>query len=1290
MKISALTALATTPANEDLFVVVDVSDTSMADSGSTRKITASNLLGGVVLLSGSYSNPTWLTSLAGSKITGNISGLAANVSGTIAIANGGTGQVAKAAAFDALSPTSTLGDISYFSTTNTRLAGNTSTTKQFLSQTGNGSISAAPVWSTLTPTDVGLSNVENTALSTWAGSSNLTTLGTISTGTWSGTAISITKGGTGQVTAAAGFDALSPMTLLGDIIYGGASGTRTRLAGNITATKNFLTQTGNGSISAAPVWNPISSSDVGLGNVENTTLSTWAGSTSITTLGTIATGTWSGTAIAINKGGTGQTTSSAAFDALSPTSTLGDISYYSTTNTRLAGNTTTTRKFLLSLGNGSISAAPSWDTVTKTDVGLSAVENTALSTWAGSTNLTTLGTVSSGTWSGTTISINKGGTGQVTANDALNALLPTQTGLSGRVLQTDGTDTSWVVTSGVPGGSNTQLQFNNSSSFGGAASLTYASNVLTITSQANSDVPLIVTGTASQSGNLVNFKQTTTLLSAITAAGNFTGNAANVTGTVAIANGGTGQTSSSLAFDALSPLTTLGDILYYSTTNTRLAGNTSTTRKFLLSVGNGSISAAPSFDTVTKTDVGLSNVENTALSTWAGSANITTLGTISTGTWQGAVIGSIYGGAGTVSGILKANGSGLVSAATAGVDYASPGSYITSLTGDVTAAGPGAAGATVAFVGGSAASAVNTATVLANAATSANTASAIMRRDASSNVLINEIIEGLTSTATAAGTTTLTVASTPYQRFTGTTTQICKLPDATTLTVGHYYTVLNRSTDAVTLNDNGNNTLTTLSGSTECRAVLTNNSTNTGTWDLQTIPSALSSWAGSTSITTLGTISAGTWSGTTIAINKGGTGQTSANDALNALLPTQTGNNTKFLQTDGTNTSWASATAGAGGSSGQVQYNSGGSLAGAAQVIYATSVVMFTVSAALATDIPLVVKGASAQSVSLQEWRDSADAPMAKIVGAAAGSMQFMLKNNGSGFLGLTVGANNIGLGNGSSDTLVVFTSGTPTVRLGSTSGVFTTGEGGSVTLQAGAYSGISGDGGTTSVLGGAGGVSGNRNGGTVYIAGGAKLGTGVVDGNTVLGYTGSAVRGNVSLFGAGSFGSGVQVISIANATTNPSTNPTGGGILYCDSGALKYRGSSGGVISLGASGTLSATEVASGTTTPLKMNAHYGDITVDSDGATITFDMSVTDKHIVTLGGNRTLAVTNDQDGQTFMLILKQDGTGSRTVTWFANILWSNGSIPTLTTTADKIDVFSFIRLSSSSYLGFTTGLNF
>lgn len=47
------------------------------------------------------------------------------------------------------------------------------------------------------------------------------------------------------------------------------------------------------------------------------------------------------------------------------------------------------------------------------------------------------------------------------------------------------------------------------------------------------------------------------------------------------------------------------------------------------------------------------------------------------------------------------------------------------------------------------------------------------------------------------------------------------------------------------------------------------------------------------------------------------------------------------------------------------------------------------------------------------------------------------------------------------------------------------------------------------------------------------------------------------------SFGGGVGVISIANATTVPTSSPTGGGVIYCEGGALKYRGSSGTITTI-------------------------------------------------------------------------------------------------------------------------------
>jgi hypothetical protein len=56
-------------------------------------------------------------------------------------------------------------------------------------------------WQTLDKAAVGLGNVENTALSTWAGSTNLITLGVVTNGTWQATAVAVLYGGTGSTTA---------------------------------------------------------------------------------------------------------------------------------------------------------------------------------------------------------------------------------------------------------------------------------------------------------------------------------------------------------------------------------------------------------------------------------------------------------------------------------------------------------------------------------------------------------------------------------------------------------------------------------------------------------------------------------------------------------------------------------------------------------------------------------------------------------------------------------------------------------------------------------------------------------------------------------------------------------------------------------------------------------------------------------------------------------------------------------------------------------------------------------
>lgn len=76
--------------------------------------------------------------------------------------------------------------------------------------------------------------------------------------------VPIASGGTGQTSAIAAFNALSPMTAYGDVIYGGTSapGQGTALAGNITTTKKFLSGVGTGSTAAAPAWAALGSTDI--------------------------------------------------------------------------------------------------------------------------------------------------------------------------------------------------------------------------------------------------------------------------------------------------------------------------------------------------------------------------------------------------------------------------------------------------------------------------------------------------------------------------------------------------------------------------------------------------------------------------------------------------------------------------------------------------------------------------------------------------------------------------------------------------------------------------------------------------------------------------------------------------------------------------------------------------------------------------------------------------------------------------------------------------------------------
>jgi hypothetical protein len=95
---------------------------------------------------------------------------------------------------------------------------------------------------------------------------------------------------------------------------------------------------------------------------------------------------------------------------------------------------------------------------------------------------------------------------------------------------------------------------------------------------------------------------------------------------------------------------------------------------------------------------------------------------------------------------------------------------------------------------------------------------------------------------------------------------------------------------------------------------------------------------------------------------------------------------------------------------------------------------------------------------------------------------------------------------------------------------------------------------------------------------------------------------------------------------------------------------------------------------------AQRGAITALTDGATITPDFAAANNFSVTLGGSRTLAnPTNITAGQSGVIVITQDGTGSRTLAYGSYFKFAGGTAPTLTTTAAAVDVLAYYVESST-----------
>lgn len=346
-------------------------------------------------------------------------------------------------------------------------------------------------------------------------------------------------------------------------------------------------------------------------------------------------------------------------------------------------------------------------------------------------------------------------------------------------------------------------------------------------------------------------------------------------------------------------------------------------------------------------------LSSTDWSTFNGKQSALTLGNISDVGTDGITItggtGAIIGSGVTVSQhVADTTHSGYLSSSdwnTFNSKQAS-GNYITALTGDVSASGPGSASSTVNSVGGSTASAVNSATVAANAATALNTPSTIVARDSSGNFAAGTITAALTGTASGNPPNSRTISTSAPLAGGGdlSANRTLSISQSTTSTDGYL-----SSTDWNTFNNKVSTTRTIstsapLTGGGNLSANLTLGipvATNVADGYLSaadhstfsaTSAAAVTSLTGdvtgtgpgatATTLASVGT--AGTYvkvttdakgrvtsgSASPLGISDGGTGQTTANAAFNALVPSQTSNSGKFLTTDGTNTSWATTSSG--------------------------------------------------------------------------------------------------------------------------------------------------------------------------------------------------------------------------------------------------------------------------------------------------------------------------------------------------------------------------------------------
>lgn len=193
----------------------------------------------------------------------------------------------------------------------------------------------------------------------------------------------------------------------------------------------------------------------------------------------------------------------------------------------------------------------------------------------------------------------------------------------------------------------------------------------------------------------------------------------------------------------------------------------------------------------------------------------------------------------------------------------------------------------------------------------------------------------------------------------------------------------------------------------------------------------------------------------------------------------------------------------------------------------------------------------------------------------------------------------------------------------------------------------------------------------TVGTLSSANLGllTSATAASTYLALTGGTVTGALEIGAAGSLvfeGATADGSETTLAVTDPTADRT-----------ITLPDATGTVALLGLAQSFSA--------------AQRGTISALTDGATITADFALANNFSVTLGGNRTLAnPSNLTAGQSGVIFITQDATGSRTLAFGSYWDFSGGTAPTLTTTANAVDCLVYaVRSSTSIHAQLLTNLS-